>query len=135
MNERKKKLQIAFLQGALLGPIAVFPASLVLFVVVSLPAFSLSAVLDGLLSSVFVGIWGTCVAYVFTFTYGTLLWFILLKIGQLNLIGLLLGSLVPTLFVGFNTQSIGLTLGFAYYSLAVSFFCWFLGLRHVQSQL
>lgn len=135
MEERKKKLQIAFLQGALLGPISVLPASMVLFVVVSLPTLSISAVLDGLLSSVFVGVWGACVAYVFTFTYGTILWFILLKIGQLNLVGLLLGSLVPSLFVGFSTQSIGLTFGFVYYSLVVSFCCWFLGLRHIQSQL
>jgi uncharacterized BrkB/YihY/UPF0761 family membrane protein len=134
LNDKRKNLQVAFLQGALLGPLAVFPASLLLFVAVSIPTLSISAIYDGLFSSIFVSIWGVCIAYLVTFTFGSLLWIILLKIRILSLKGLMAGTLLPSIGVGFYTQSFGFTFTFAYYSLVVCFSCWYLGLRNIQNQ-
>lgn len=130
MQNKKIKLQRAFFKGAIIGPLAIVPASIILFIAVSWPVSSLSRLADGLISSLFIALWGVCLAYALTFTYGTALWLALLKIRKLNLIWLLVGSLVPSFLVAIYTQSFGFTVLFAYYSLAVSFSCWYFGLRN-----
>lgn len=129
MLDQKKKLLTAFLKGALLGPLAIIPASFILYVSVSLPFASLSRFTHGLNSSLGIAFWGMGVAYALTFTYGTVLWLLLLKIKKLNLIWLLVGSLLPSLLLVIYSESIGFAVLCAYYSLAVSFSCWYLAIR------
>lgn len=130
----KNELITAYLKGVLLGPLAVIPASTLLFIAASSPFLSFDRFTHGLTASIYISVWGTCVAYALTITYGTALWFILLKIKKLNLVWLLAGSLLPSLIVMLYGQSVGFTVLYAYYSLAVCFCCWFVGLRQLGSQ-
>lgn len=129
MLDQKKTLVTAFLKGALLGPLAIIPASLILYIAVSLPFASLDRFTHGLNSSLGIAFWGMGVAYALTFTYGALLWLLLVKIKKLNLTWLLVGSLLPSLLLVIYSESMSFAILCAYYSLAVSFSCWYLAIR------
>jgi hypothetical protein len=117
-----------FLKGALLGPLAILPASFILHVAVSLPFASLTQFLHRINSLFAIAFWGIVVAYALTFSYGTLLWLLLLKIKKHNLIWFLTGSLLPSLLLFIYSKSVGFAILFGYYSLAVSFSCWYLAI-------
>jgi hypothetical protein len=132
LPNKKQNLRRAFFKGAFLGPLAVMPATFLLFVISSSPFAILGQFARGMNSAFYIALWGTGIAYIMTFFYGTLLWLLLAKLKKLNLPWLLAGSLLPSVLLFIYNKSIGFTILCAYFSLTVSFSCWFFSVRKLS---
>jgi hypothetical protein len=124
--------KVAFWRGVLVGPLAVFPATLAWAVAGAFLQFSFVALIDAVGASIFISIWGVCIAYVAIASYGSLTWAVLLKANHLSLGPLLVCSVVPAVAIGIYNKDVVLTALIGYYSIAVCLASWYVGLRHVQ---
>jgi len=129
---QSKDVKIAFWRGLVFGPLAVFPATIIAAI------FSITFQRDSLSfgeamqTSLMISIWGICIAYVLVASFGAVVWYALWRVHRLSL-GWLLGcSLIPSALIAVSTSDKGFTFMAAYYSLAVCFTCWFVGLRNVH---
>lgn len=130
--DQSRAVKLAFWRGVVLGPLAVFPATvLVGFVntVFQLDSLSLS---EALQASVLVSIWGICIAYLAVATFGAVVWCGLWSVRRLSLAPLLLCSTIPAFLTAVFTRDLVVSSMVGYYSLAVCFTSWFVGLRNVS---
>lgn len=129
-------IKIAYWRGMLLAPLSILPATVLLAVILSILQFNAKDLLGnakGLLAamgtSILISIWGTLIAYLANMTFGTLVWYVLLRLGKLSLVSLLVCSVFPSVVFILTTGNILLSIMTAYYSLVVAFSVWFFGLR------
>src|SRR5690554_3940346 len=126
--DQSRTVKLAFWRGVILGPLAVFPATiLAAFANTVLRLDSLSFV-EALQASIMVSIWGICIAYLAIATFGTAVWYVLWRIQRLSLVPLLLASVLPAALIAVFTKDFAISALVAYYSLAVCFTGWFVGL-------
>ncbi|MEM7378645.1 MAG: hypothetical protein AAF460_14230 [Pseudomonadota bacterium] len=113
-----------FWRGAVLGPLAVFPALWLPLLVYALSAEGVS--FDTALPSTIglVGFVGIVLAYTVTLVYGGLVWALLRATGWLSMGSLTLCALLPGAVFGLWTQSAGAAGFVAYFSLATGFGVW-----------
>ncbi|MCW4629976.1 MULTISPECIES: hypothetical protein [Marinomonas] len=125
---REKEIKVAFWRGILVGPLAIFPATFLLALASIASEFSLRKLFE----SLFVGLYGACIAYIVIIIYGSIIWYFLRLLNKLALATLLLAALAPALTVALLTREFVFSLLIAYYSLVVAFTAWFFGLRQVK---
>jgi hypothetical protein len=135
----EKQLLRAYLQGSAFGPISAFPATVLLFLSLSLSPFSDHSddfyFLGSFVSSLFFGVISVIAGYILILTFGTALWLFLVNIKRLNFYWFLLGSLIPPLLFYLCTKKILYSLAFLYYSAIIFFSFWYAGPRLVRVKL
>jgi hypothetical protein len=85
-------------QALFVSPLAVIPVSFVVSVAMNVVSSTGVGLGVGLATGVLVAMWGVIIAYLVTFLYGLLAYWILRRVGLLNLPALLGASVLP--FVG-----------------------------------
>lgn len=129
---QSKTVKLAFWRGVMLGPLAVFPATVLATLVnVAFQLDSLSLT-EALQASVTISMWGICIAYLGVATFGTAVWYGLWLVQRLSLTPLLLCATVPAFVTAALTRDLVVSAMVGYYSLAVCFTSWFAGLRNVS---
>ena len=131
MNE-EKEIKVAFWRGVLVGPLAIFPATFLLALGSIASEFTLRKLFESILQSLFVGLYGACIAYIVIIIYGSIIWYCLRLLNKLALATLLSAALAPALIVALLSREIMFSLLVAYYSFMVAFTAWFFGLRHIK---
>ena len=132
LMSREKEIKVAFWRGILVGPLAIFPATFLLALASIASEFTLRKLFESLLQSLFVGLYGACIAYIVIIIYGSIIWYFLRLLNKLALATLLLAALAPALIVALLSREFVFSLLIAYYSLVVAFTAWFFGLRQVK---
>ena len=117
----------------LIAPLAVLPATLFWTLVLAVAQFTFQSLINAVITGLFISLWGICIAYIVTATFGSLSWYLLWRFRRLSLSSLLTASIIPSVITALITKDIVFSLMFAYYSLAVAFSVWFVGLRHVKT--
>jgi hypothetical protein len=135
----EKQLLRAYLQGTAFGPISAFPATLLLFLSLSLSSLSDNSndfyFLGSFVSSLFFGVISVIAGYILILTFGTALWLFLVNIKRLNFYWFLSGSLIPSLLFYLSTKEIFYSLAFLYYSAIIFSSFWYAGPRFVRVKL
>ena len=126
------ELQIGIVKGALLGPLAVFPAVLLLPLGAALIGIDYGSLPAVFLSTLFVGFWGVFIAYVSALIFGLPACLVLLRFKRLNYPSLSALALVPAVVTGVVSRDAVLTLMIAYFSLAVSSGGWIVGRKSIR---
>jgi hypothetical protein len=125
-------IKIAFWRGVLIAPLAVLPATLIWALIAVVNQFTVQNLIDAIFNVIFISLWGICVAYVITATYGSLVWYALWRYNVLSLGSLLLAVVIPCAITAIITTDILFSLMVTYYSLAVVFSFWFVGIRNIK---
>jgi hypothetical protein len=116
----------------LIAPLAVLPATLIWALIAVVNQFTVQNLIDAIFNVIFISLWGICVAYVITATYGSLAWYALWRYNVLSLGSLLLAVVIPCAITAIITTDILFSLMVTYYSLAVAFSLWFVGIRNIK---
>lgn len=129
--DQSKTMKFAFWRGAMLGPLAVFPATVLAAFMNSILNLDSMSFAEAMQFSLMISLWGICIAYLAVVSFGAIVWFALWKVRCLSLLPLLVCSIIPAAVLVAFTKDITISLIVAYYSLAVCFMAWFVGLRNV----
>lgn len=131
--KKNTSIKIAYWRGVLIAPLAVLPATLAWTLGSAVAQFTYQGLIDAVFTGLFISLWGICIAYIVTATFGSLSWYLLWRFRRLSLSSLLAVSIIPSAITAITTTDIVFSLMVAYYSLAVAFSVWFVGLRHAKA--
>jgi len=131
--KQNSSIKIAYWRGVLIAPLAVLPATLFWTLFSAVAQFTFQSLIDAVITGLFISLWGICIAYIVTATFGSLSWYLLWRFERLSLSSLLIASIIPSAITVLITKDIVFSLMVAYYSLAVAFSVWLVGLRHVKA--